>query len=696
MKCSCSLALAALASGLLAFNCACVGPHDRASAQSETTTEAPATDDVEPVDSPLPTGPPLEKADKLVRDIYYDDLEAASDDAERRAVVRTMIDDLSSTEVPTEQYALLLAAHRTAASISDIELIAETVAELSERFAVDALAMQADALIKADDPNLAQDHRKNLALAMLALSRRAVDAERFDVAEQLTQAVVQLNKDFGDFELEGLVEDQAAEVRELKSAFDQAARALDVLKRSPDDAEACLVAGKYLCFVRGDWEQGLPLLAKGNDAELSKLAQQELAKPDAPADQAALADGWWSLAENEKGHIALKERAHAVAWYYRAVGELQGLRKAHVERTLEQFASANPDSFDAIRRTADAEAHRVDVELADGPIRLTITKVGVLQDESDRSPVTGVEFSVDLEHFVSFSSRPEITMWDFRSQSSKKLSSHTEPVRAAAFQTAFTLPIVMATAGDDKTVRLWNCKTYEVQTTFQGGHTGPVVDLAFFPYGRYDGKGLAAVSASDNEICVWSREGGLTQKLKGRCPAIAPQGTVLAYSAEGEVRLWFSLEQREAKLQGKGLDVCQMRFAPDGRTLAASCAGDESGVCLWDLAALDVGRPFYSQSGGRGNMREWDLTALDVEPRMIPCANGARIAFSSDGKTLAITGPRELVLFDVESLVKLAVIHTTKEVQAIALCGDGAHLAIVEKGSPAIQLFRIDVEVRHE
>lgn len=48
------------------------------------------------------------------------------------------------------------------------------------------------------------------------------------------------------------------------------------LEKNPDDAEAALQVGRHLCFVKGDWSTGLPLLAKGKDKALADLAQFEL------------------------------------------------------------------------------------------------------------------------------------------------------------------------------------------------------------------------------------------------------------------------------------------------------------------------------------------------------------------------------------------------------------------------------------
>jgi len=76
--------------------------------------------------------------------------------------------------------------------------------------------------------------------------------------------------------------------------FERAKQANTTLAKKPDDPEANFTAGKYLCLVKGDWDKGLPLLAKGSDAKLKELAQKELAGPKDAAEQAAVGDGWWA------------------------------------------------------------------------------------------------------------------------------------------------------------------------------------------------------------------------------------------------------------------------------------------------------------------------------------------------------------------------------------------------------------------
>ena len=60
---------------------------------------------------------------------------------------------------------------------------------------------------------------------------------------------------------------------------------MQTLKTDPFDPAACKVAGEFLCFHKGQWSSGLPLLAAGDDETLARLAKTELAGPEDPDGQ---------------------------------------------------------------------------------------------------------------------------------------------------------------------------------------------------------------------------------------------------------------------------------------------------------------------------------------------------------------------------------------------------------------------------
>jgi len=108
------------------------------------------------------------------------------------------------------------------------------------------------------------------------------------------------------------------------------------LKKTPDDAQANEAVGRYYSLVQGDWVRGLPRLAKAADARLKQVAQTDLAHPQEAAKQAALADGWWEVAGNEKGPARGQFRRRAAHWYKLALPGLTGEAKESAELRLRE------------------------------------------------------------------------------------------------------------------------------------------------------------------------------------------------------------------------------------------------------------------------------------------------------------------------------------------------------------------------
>ena len=95
--------------------------------------------------------------------------------------------------------------------------------------------------------------------------------------------------------------------------------------------------GRYYC-LDDDWKKGLPHLAKGSDAPLRQLAEQDLASPKETIAQIGLADAWWTLGEARQGEEADVLLLRAGYWYDRARGQLtSGFNRLKVEKRLEEL-----------------------------------------------------------------------------------------------------------------------------------------------------------------------------------------------------------------------------------------------------------------------------------------------------------------------------------------------------------------------
>jgi WD40 repeat protein len=215
---------------------------------------------------------------------------------------------------------------------------------------------------------------------------------------------------------------------------------------------------------------------------------------------------------------------------------------------------------------------------------------------------------------------------------------------------------LLATAGNDKTVRLWDAVTGKELRRLEDHH-GAVEVVAFSPDGR-----LLASAGQDGNVRLWKVAGGDKVRVfdgPGQWVMrldFSPDGHTLAtttYNARAErysVRLWEVATGKErGSFAGHQATGHAVAFAPDGRALASG--GADSVVLLWDLtgrmqngqlagatladkelqaAWLDLTR----EDGVRAHKAVWTLTAASKQA--LPLLRGAlKPAQAADAKRLA-------------------------------------------------------------
>ncbi|MCH8922172.1 MAG: trypsin-like peptidase domain-containing protein [Planctomycetes bacterium] len=287
---------------------------------------------------PVPDAVSLAKAGKLLGDLYRDDYaKAVTPTLKRKLAIKVMRQGASAENSPAERYASFRAAKTIATQVGSVALALEAVDLFEAWFDVDAEALRAETIERlAPQVHTAAD-RVLLTEAALVTIDRLIARDQYDRATRLIEFASSAANHAKSRTLLEMVRDRSKQIEVGKELWLNYRRAVQTLKGRPDDPTANLQAGKYLCFTKGRWKQGLRHLSKGSDAELKAVAVIDLAGPDTAEQRAAAGARWGKLALGVDESRRKPYLAAAQFWYLQAVGELTGLRKRRVERELKSI-----------------------------------------------------------------------------------------------------------------------------------------------------------------------------------------------------------------------------------------------------------------------------------------------------------------------------------------------------------------------
>lgn len=114
------------------------------------------------------------------------------------------------------------------------------------------------------------------------------------------------------------------------------------LKENPDDPDANATVGKYLGLETGQWEKAIPLLAKGSDSTLKRLAEHESQPHEQGIQMVGLADEWLSAGKKFPLRDRKKFEERAIIWYGKAWSSVGEKDKARLRDLFRKVASPPP------------------------------------------------------------------------------------------------------------------------------------------------------------------------------------------------------------------------------------------------------------------------------------------------------------------------------------------------------------------
>ena len=285
--------------------------------------------------APVPSGAEIKAAEERL----HQELEADYAAAKKRKpagapdFARKLYERGTKSDDPALRYVQLTEARDFAQTAGDAAGVLNAVEALGRWYEIDVLKELQDGLSKSAAAGRSPAAIRTMGESALTAAYEAMQAGEFTAADKFLTSATGAARRSRDSALTQLLGSVKQELAEAKKDSVAAEKALQTLGQNPDDPDASLIRGSWLCLVRREWPAGLELLARGSDAKLREVVQLDLAKPTGGEAQLAVADAWWQWIEsNPKKNRRFRTRAQY--WYRQSLADLSGERRKRAETRL--------------------------------------------------------------------------------------------------------------------------------------------------------------------------------------------------------------------------------------------------------------------------------------------------------------------------------------------------------------------------
>ena len=321
------------------------------------------------VREPVPVTSEILAAQKKLARVFQQKIDDANRDEEKLDLARELLQAAKNMPSdPAGVWALQTAAMRLAMDGGGAQELLEAIDHRVGKFEVDTYEVNMKHLLAFGEAYKSArgiDNIDGYLERTVHVVYSAIVENDFARASALLRVAYRFVDQPRNEEVPQLVNKLRSQLGVAQRFYDKAREDLADYRINPDDGEAAASFGRFLCFVKGDWENGLPLLAKGGTERLREIAQADLEGADNYLDKIALADAWWEISSlATTGIFKQSARDRALHWYSGVIQTMpESLDRMHVKARLDEARTEEPGSPLALIRKL---SEQVGVDLSVG------------------------------------------------------------------------------------------------------------------------------------------------------------------------------------------------------------------------------------------------------------------------------------------------------------------------------------------
>ena len=294
---------------------------------------------IQPIDTslkPVPSAEDIAEAQQRIRSIFKSDLDSAKTPLQRIAVAKRLYDKaISVRDSDVDRFVLFSEARDLAIETGALTDALNTVDIMAREFEIDIFARKHEVLKVAIRVIKLPAEVAKLARTCLGLVDAAVAADQYDAAELFVGIASQAGSRLKSAPLRNTTRSLRQTIENGKVAWTAYLGAKSVLETQPDDAAANEHAGKFLCFVKHDWNAGRLFLSKSEQADLRAAAALDSSEPFGADAHVEVADAWRTAATSQSDADKLGCLLRARDWLKKAQPLASGLKQAEIETAIK-------------------------------------------------------------------------------------------------------------------------------------------------------------------------------------------------------------------------------------------------------------------------------------------------------------------------------------------------------------------------